>query len=110
MNANDFCDSLNRIVQGETVLSPTLASRVIAEFSQVSPGLSAGGSRMSDQPLSSQQREVLNLVASGLTYKEAGSILHLSESAIKYHMGQLLDCLHLKTRAQAVAFARRTLK
>ena len=40
-------------------------------------------------------------------YKEAAVALNLSEKTVKYHMGQILDRLHLKTREQAIAYARR---
>jgi len=54
--------------------------------------------------LTLRQWEVLRLVARGLTYKEAGSELHLTEPAIKYHMAQILERLQLKNREQAVAY------
>jgi len=42
-----------------------------------------------------------------MTYKEIGATLHLSEEGVKYHMGRILDRLHLANREQAIAFARR---
>jgi two-component system NarL family response regulator len=53
-----------------------------------------------------RQWEVLRLVARGLTYKEVGLELYLTEQAIKYHMGQILERLQVKNREQAVAYLR----
>ena len=57
--------------------------------------------------LSARQLEILRLVAAGRTYKEIGAALHLSEKTIKYHMGQILERLHLENRAQAIAYLQR---
>jgi two-component system NarL family response regulator len=39
------------------------------------------------------------MVAAGLTYKEVGAGLHLSERTVKYHMGEIVERLHLENRA-----------
>ncbi len=91
--------------QGEVVFSPGLATRVLEEYAQArhessQAHASAGAS------LSSRQLEVLTLVAQGLTYKEVGARLGLSERTIKYHMGEILDHLHLENRGQVLEYAR----
>jgi DNA-binding NarL/FixJ family response regulator len=55
--------------------------------------------------LNERQQDVLNLVAAGLTYKEIGVRLKLSERTIRYHMKEILDRLHLEHRSQANAFS-----
>jgi two-component system NarL family response regulator len=62
---------------------------------------------MKDEGLSPRQVEVLTLVAQGLTYKEIGAKLFLSERTIKYHMGEIIERLHLENRRQAIEYARR---
>ena len=57
--------------------------------------------------LSARQLEILTLVARGLTYPHIGEALHLSEVTVRYHMGQILERLHLKNRAQVIAYAAR---
>jgi hypothetical protein len=47
------------------------------------------------------------LVAGGLSYKEAGARLFLSERTIKYHMAEIMNRLHLENRSQVLAFAGR---
>ena len=57
--------------------------------------------------LNARQIEVLRLVADGLTYKEVGARLFLSERTIKYHMSEIMNRLHLENRSQVLAFAGR---
>ncbi|HHT16606.1 MAG TPA: helix-turn-helix transcriptional regulator [Papillibacter sp.] len=45
------------------------------------------------------------MAARGIPYKEIGKALGLSERTIKYHMGRLLELLHLENRAQVIAYA-----
>ena len=47
-----------------------------------------------------------SVVSGGLKFKEVVAKLFLSERTIKYHMGQILERLHLKNRAQVVEYAR----
>jgi two-component system NarL family response regulator len=50
---------------------------------------------------------VLGLAADGLSYKEVGARLFLSQRTIKYHMAEIMNRLHLENRAQVLAFAGR---
>jgi len=49
----------------------------------------------------------LELAAKGITYKEIGEILGLTERTVKYHMGRIIELLHLENRSQVVAYAAR---
>jgi two-component system NarL family response regulator len=51
--------------------------------------------------------QVLQLVADGLCYREIGARLQLSPRTVKYHMGEIMDRLHLHNRAQVLAHAGR---
>jgi len=44
-------------------------------------------------------------VASGLTYKEVGNALALSERTVRYHMAEIMERLHLEHRSQVIAYA-----
>jgi DNA-binding CsgD family transcriptional regulator len=58
--------------------------------------------------LTARQYEILEMVAAGSSYKEVGAVLHISENTVKYHMGEILQRLHVKNREQVVAYALRT--
>ena len=44
-------------------------------------------------------------MAAGLTYKEVGARLGLSEVTVRYHMGEIMALLHLENRSQVIAYA-----
>jgi two-component system NarL family response regulator len=56
--------------------------------------------------LTERQIEVLSLVAQGYTYQEIGDQLHLSKHTVRYHMREIISQLHLKNRAEIIAFAQ----
>ena len=112
LEAEPFLGYLSGVMRGEAAISRELAAALLREFARQStrldeqspdPGCGQGGS-----DLTPRQLQVLELVAHGLTYKEVASQLSLSEHTVKYHMGEILRCLHLKNREQVVTYALRT--
>jgi DNA-binding NarL/FixJ family response regulator len=102
-----FFELLSGLMRGEVPLSPGLAGRVLAEFARQGASVGAVGPPLEkERPLTPRQVEVLTLVAQGLTYKEVGAKLFLSEPTIKYHMGEIIERLHLKNRREVIEFAR----
>lgn len=99
LEANTFCALLAGTLRGEVALSPGLAERFIAEFAHAP----ASGPEL----LTSRQWDILRLVAQGHTYKEIAAEMFLSEKTIKYHMGQILERLQVKNRAQAIAYFKK---
>ena len=55
--------------------------------------------------LNERQTEVLRLVAAGLTYKQVGEKLCLSDTTVRYHMIEIMHMLHLENRNQVIAYA-----
>jgi two-component system NarL family response regulator len=108
-------DALDQAREGIPPFSPGLAAKLLAEFARVSsaqgpapPPISASTDQASATPvLSTRQFQVLRLVADGLSYKEVGARLYLSPRTVKYHMGEIMDRLHLENRAQVLAQAGR---
>lgn len=104
LSEDELSHTLEAIAAGEPALSPALAARIIVEFARphsadpVSPG----------DDLTTRERDVLQLVASGSTNREIAASLVVSESTISFHVKNILAKLHLKNRTQAVAFAIRT--
>lgn len=112
LEPNQLFDYLSGLARGEAPLSRELSARLLREFVHQAAALgehaSAGlAGEAADPDLTPRQREILVLVADGLTYKEVGAALHISENTVKYHMGEVLRRLHLKNREQVVAYARR---
>ncbi len=110
LDDKDFYRLLKNIMRGESVLSPGLAARVLAEF-EINP---IKNTPVENQPpitplpqLTERQYEVLDYAAQGLIYKEIGQLLHLSERTIRYHMGQILNALQVQNSREAIMLARR---
>ncbi len=101
-HTDEFLALLRDVGRGEAALSPGLAARILHEFDH-----QPGQERQPPAELSAREVDVLMLVAGGLTYKEAAAKLFLSEATIKYHMGQILERLHLRNRAEVIEYARR---
>ncbi|HEX2192647.1 MAG TPA: response regulator transcription factor [Acidimicrobiales bacterium] len=102
---DDVADAVRAVAQGESLISPSMASKLLSEFSNLAgePTPEPGGPKLSDR-----EREVLKLVAQGLTNREAASALHLSENTVKNHVANILDKLHLRSRLEAAMYAMRT--
>ena len=102
---DDVADAVRAVARGESLISPSMASKLLSEFSNLAgePAPEPGGPKLSDR-----EREVLKLVAQGLTNREAANALHLSENTVKNHVANILDKLHLRSRLEAAMYAMRT--
>jgi DNA-binding NarL/FixJ family response regulator len=118
MSGDAFIAALHEAEQGIPPFSPGLATRLLDEFARLSSaaeGAAPPGRPGADEPaaqeqlkadgLTERQAEVLRLVASGLTYKEVGEQLYLTERTVRYHMTQIMNRLHLYNRTQVLTYA-----
>jgi len=112
MSADELIDSLEGAHHGAPPFSPGLAEKLLAEFGRLagnstpaSTGSLPAGETAALPALTERQREVLQLVAAGLTYKEAGARLNISPHTVKYHMAEIMAALHLEHRAQLLTYA-----
>lgn len=90
---------LHDVANGKVYVSPELAVDILTDLTS---------SRAPDplQELTPRERRVLELVAEGLTNKEVGERLHLSEKTVKHYMTQVLDKLQVRNRVEAVSKLR----
>src|SRR5688500_14614092 len=91
--------ALLKAAGGEPVFSPALAALVLGEFRRLSKD--AGGT----QPISDREREVLQLVARGHTYKEIGAELFIAEKTVENHVRNILGKLHLNRKQELIRYA-----
>ena len=110
IDTETLIEALEQAREGIPPFSPGLAAKLFDEFARVG-GLEEPApepdSPTSDQPPPAAVLQVLRLVADGLSYKEVGARLYLSPRTVKYHMGEIMDRLHLENRAQVLAHAGR---
>jgi DNA-binding NarL/FixJ family response regulator len=106
MSNEEFERILNGIAEGEAPLSQGLAAKILEEFARVS----RGGSGQSNErdALTDREQEVLRLVTDGKTNREIAEALFVAESTVNFHMKNILSKLHLRNRAEAVAYALRS--
>jgi len=107
MDADAFLKLLNNLEQGEPPLAPGLTARILQEFTCAGEAVTPAPQRDDDsvETLTPRQIEVLTLVAQGMSYRETGEALCLSERTIKYHMGRIMHQLHLHKREEVLAWA-----
>ena len=110
-NAKTLVDMLSDLEKGEVPLSPGLAARLLREFSRNGAHEYKSSVRLVEEnkegQLTDRQLEVLEMVAKGITYKEAGEALGLAERTVKYHMERIIERLHFENRAQVIGYAAR---
>lgn len=97
---DDLVDAIRKAAQGEAVLHPRVAERVIHEIN--------GAKRAVYNPfteLTNREMEILRLIARGLSNSEIADVLVISENTVKGHVSNILSKLHLADRTQAAVFA-----
>ncbi|NDU74173.1 response regulator [Actinomadura sp. DSM 109109] len=99
----DLLDAIRVVAAGEALLAPTVTRRLIAEFAR-RPETERPLPRALDG-VTDREREVLTLVARGLSNTEIAGRLHLSLATVKTYVGRLLAKLHARDRAQLVIIA-----
>ncbi|MEJ3747308.1 response regulator transcription factor [Actinomycetes bacterium KLBMP 9797] len=95
--------AVRAVAAGEAWLDPAVAHRLIAEFAARPESRLPAPAQLAQ--LTTREREVLRLVAHGLSNAEIAAHLVLGEATVKTHFGRVLMKLCLRDRAQAVAAA-----
>ncbi|WP_324789834.1 response regulator transcription factor [Streptomyces sp. H51] len=101
--AEDVVSAIRIVAAGESVVAPRVTRALLDRFA----GKLAPPPRRDDRlaVLTAREREVLELVAEGLSNAEIAARLFVAEATVKAHFGKVLAKLHLRDRAQAVVFA-----
>jgi DNA-binding NarL/FixJ family response regulator len=99
---DELVSAVRKAAHGEAMLHPHVAARLAQELH----GASAGTRWLYDT-LSEREREVLNLIANGLTNAQIAERLVISERTVKSHVNNILSKLQVADRTQAAIFAWR---
>lgn len=102
LREEEFAEAVRRIGQGEPVIFSGLARKLLQEFARLREGRERS---QAEAGLRAREREVLEQVARGCTNKEIAAALHISENTVSYHIKNIFSKLHLRNRAQVVAWA-----
>jgi NarL family two-component system response regulator LiaR len=96
----ELIQAIHQVYRGESSLDPSVARRVLQEFSQPS-------SRSETDLLTERESEVLQLVAQGCSNREISEELGISNATVRSHMSSILAKLKLSSRTQAAIYALR---
>jgi DNA-binding NarL/FixJ family response regulator len=101
----ELVHAIFHIAQGGVIVSPLMATKLLAEFKDPGGEASAENQKETEAVLSPREGEVLQLVAQGATNKEIADSLFISENTVKTHLRNIMEKLHLANRSQAAAYA-----
>ncbi len=119
IDAADLCEALRQVAAGNAVFSPKLAGYVLDAFRSTSSGADAGGGgetgddELSDDEaaavdtLTRREREVMEHLARGYTYKEIAAELYISDRTVESHASAVLRKLQLSNRHELAHWATR---
>jgi RNA polymerase sigma factor (sigma-70 family) len=101
--AEELVRGIRTVAAGDALIAPAVTRRVIAEFAHRPASRRAAPAELAE--LTPREREVLVLLARGLTNAEIAEQLVVSDATIKTHVARLLMKLRLRDRVQAVVYA-----
>ena len=100
----DFVKAIRVVASGEALIAPSVTRRLLDRFARLAvPADETHAERLRE--LTEREREVLKLVAQGLSNREMAQRLVLAEPTVKTHVSHLLLKLDLRDRAQLVVLA-----
>jgi DNA-binding NarL/FixJ family response regulator len=98
----EICAAVHSIAAGETALSPSVAKKLVAR--------SAGGGTAPAEttgPLTDRELDVVRLASKGMSNKQIGAALSISDRTVQGHLANIYGKLHVTTRTEAVLHALR---
>jgi DNA-binding NarL/FixJ family response regulator len=99
-------DAVRVVARGDALLAPTVTRRLLERFVDTLPGEPPSPPALAS--LTPREREILELVAGGLSNAEIAERLFLGETTVKSHVSSVLHKLGLRDRVQAVVLAYET--
>ena len=106
ISIEEVAGAVRSVMGGESLITPSMASKLLTEFSNLSKRAEAKQGVPSPR-LTGRELEVLGLVAQGMSNKEIAAELFISENTVKNHVRNILEKLHLHSRMEAVVYAVR---
>jgi DNA-binding NarL/FixJ family response regulator len=102
VTSDQFVEGIRSVAQGGTLLSPQDTTKVVQRFQELAQGRRGGGNA-----LSFREREVVSLMAQGLSNKQIAYKLRISTKTVKTHVAHIMKKLRAKNRTEAVVLTIR---
>ena len=117
-SSETLVEAIRGVMRGESRIDPSVARAVLDEFQRLSvkpapapsgkpPGMAEAERAVIVEPLTPREEEVLLLLVEGLSNKEIGARLHLTEGTIKNYVSAIIAKLQANDRTHAVVTALR---
>jgi DNA-binding NarL/FixJ family response regulator len=100
VKGTDLVDGIRRVGNGESLLDPTVTTRVLERLRHRDDEDELAG-------LTEQERRILDLIAEGLTNRQIGERMFLAEKTVKNYVSNLLAKLGMSRRTEAAVYAAR---
>ncbi|MFE9708443.1 response regulator [Streptomyces sp. NPDC005930] len=101
--APDLLAAVRTVARGDAVTAPSVTRRLLDRYVETASGPTTSADDLAS--LTGREREVLVLIARGLSNTEIAGRLHLTEGTVKTHVSRVLAKLGLRDRVQAVVYA-----
>jgi len=115
VESDQLCDSIAKVMAGESVISPEMMTKFVAAFRAKAPAQASGANTNCTaavppadtalESLSTREREVLVLIARGDSNKLIARELDIAETTVKVHVQHIFRKLQLPSRVQAAVYA-----
>jgi len=105
VSGEELAAAIREVYRGGALIQPSVARKVLAEFSRL-PAAPAPSPVLPGEVLTDRESEILKLVARGLSNKEIGLRLSLTEGTVKNYVSGILQKLGVQDRTQAALKAR----
>jgi two-component system, NarL family, nitrate/nitrite response regulator NarL len=97
-------EMIRSVMRNETPLSPAIAGRLLQEIRNGATTRIASVEPSDEPTVTPRELQILQLVAEGMSNKEIGKRLWITEGTVKNHVHNALEKLHMKNRIQAAAY------
>jgi NarL family two-component system response regulator LiaR len=98
--SDELLDGIRKVHRGETSLHPSIARKLLDEVTRPRQD-----ERLTEDPLTDRELDVLRLLAKGRSNREIAAELVISEATVRTHVSNILGKLHLASRTQAALYA-----
>jgi DNA-binding NarL/FixJ family response regulator len=102
---DDLIRAIRVIASGDALLAPSVTRRLIAHFAEAAPTSGDEVAQEAIDRLTERERDVLKLIARGLSNSEIATEMYVAETTIKTHVGRIFAKLRARDRVQAVVTA-----
>jgi DNA-binding NarL/FixJ family response regulator len=105
LSGQELANAVRTVHNGGALIEPSVARRVVAEFARLAPPARSVDAGL-PEPLTERESEILKLLAEGLSNREIGQRLSLTEGTVKNYVTSLLQKIGARDRTQAALRGR----